>query len=91
MNDELDENDHINMAAYFGFLLDAHKVGALPKDKTVCLLTEVVRELDAGNYDDVRLTFEQGRKLMLDEGAAHFASLARMMQERARSTRAAGE
>jgi hypothetical protein len=80
MSNELSESDHINMTAYFGFLLDAHKAGVLPKDKAVCLLTEVVRELDAGNIASVRSTFEQGRKLMLDEGTVYAASLMHLTQ-----------
>lgn len=84
MNNQLDERDFANMTAYFGFLLNAHAAGVLPRDNAVALLSEVVREMDSGNLDAVRSTFEQGRKLHLDEATVFLGTSMGPKQARVR-------
>lgn len=60
----LTNKDHDNMDAFLGHVLDDYKAGVLDKTKAVEGLAHVMGALDLDNYDEVRVWFEQGRKLI---------------------------
>ncbi|UXF78748.1 hypothetical protein K7573_20940 (plasmid) [Stenotrophomonas maltophilia] len=72
MNNQLTEQDALNTHAYFGFLLDAYKIGAASKEHCISVLTKLAALLDDGNYEEFRRLCAEGRKLGLDEGVMHF-------------------
>lgn len=83
MIDQFNEQDAENMGAYFGFLLDAYKVGAASKEHCISTLTKLAALLDDGNYEEFRRLCAEGRKLGLDEGVMHFYQLRGAMDLRA--------
>ena len=60
----LTDQDHENLDAFLGHVLDAYKAGDLDKTKAIAGLTQMIAALDLGDYDEVRSWLEQGKKLI---------------------------
>lgn len=60
----LTNQDHQNLEAFLGYVLDDYKAGKLDKTKAIAGLTQMIAALDLGNDDEVRSWLEQGRKLI---------------------------
>ncbi|HAT2580634.1 TPA: hypothetical protein I8273_004636 [Aeromonas hydrophila] len=63
-NPILTNQDHQNMEAFLGHVLDDYKAGALDRTKAVTGLVQVMAALDLDNYDEARSWFKEGRKLI---------------------------
>lgn len=60
----LTNQDHQNLEAFLGYVLDDYKAGVLDKTKAIAGLAQMIAALDLGNHDEVRSWLEQGRKLI---------------------------
>lgn len=60
----LNEQDHSNMDAFLGFVLEDFKSGAISKVEAVAAIAHTVAAVDIGNYEEARVWFEQGRKFI---------------------------
>jgi hypothetical protein len=60
----LKDQDHENLDAFLGHVLDDYKAGVLDRAKAIAGLAQMIAALDLGNYDEVRSWLEQGRKLI---------------------------
>ncbi len=63
-NEELTEQDHVNLDAFLGHILDDYKNAFIGKEQAIGGIAHVVAALDIGNYDEVRSWLEQGRKFV---------------------------
>lgn len=66
MDDEgkLTDKDHSDMDAFFGFLLDDYKSGAITRSTAIGTLAHVVAAVDIDNHEEARKWFQQGRKFL---------------------------
>lgn len=58
----LTNQDHNNMDAYLGYLLDAYKSGKIEKTEAIGDLAHVIAAIDQGNINEAREWFKQSRK-----------------------------
>ena len=60
----LTNNDHKNMDAFLGHVLDDFKSGEITKDEAIGALAHVIAAIDKGNYGEAINWFQQGRKFI---------------------------
>lgn len=65
--------DHRNMDAFLGELLDRYKEGVLPKQEAVEICANIMAALDMGNIDGARRWFEEGRN-NCDSAGKHYST-----------------
>ena len=58
----LTDQDHRQMDAFLGRVLDDYKSGAITKEGAVGALAHVMAALDLDNYSEARAWFAHGRK-----------------------------
>ena len=63
-NPELTDQDHSNMKAFLGFVLEDFNSGAISKTEAVAAIAHTVAAVDIGNYNEAKVWFEQGRKFI---------------------------
>lgn len=61
---KLSDQDHKNMDAFLGHVLDDYKSGEITKSEAVSGLAHVIAAIDIGNHGEAVNWFEQGRKLI---------------------------
>ena len=64
----LTERDHLNLSAFLGAVLDAYRDGRTSRVDAIDTLGHVFGAVDAGNLEEARTWFEQGRKLITQQG-----------------------
>ncbi len=62
--DALTSQDHDNMDAFLGAVLEDFKAGLISKAQVVGGLAHVIAAIDSGNYGEARSWFAQGRKFI---------------------------
>lgn len=60
----LNDDDHKNMDAFLGHVLDDYKEGRISKERAIGGLAHVMAALDLDNYSEAREWFKQGRKFL---------------------------
>ena len=63
-NPTLTDQDHSNMNAFLGFVLEDFKSGSISKAEAVAAIAHTVAAVDIGNYAEAVTWFEQGRKFI---------------------------
>lgn len=65
--DQLTNNDHDNMDAFIGAIIDDYKNGLVSKQAIIAGLGHVIGAIDHGNHDEARMWFSKGRKFIREQ------------------------
>lgn len=63
-NGILNDEDHENMDAFLGFVLDDYKNGKITKEQAVSGIAHVITAIDERNEDEAKMWLAQGRRLV---------------------------